>query len=407
MTMAAGSQRAVAPRWESVAGPVLPYARQTVTAADEEAVVAVLRGDWLTQGPTVRRFEEAVAARCGARYAVAVASGTAGLHLGALALGLGPGDRLWTSPNSFVASANCGLYCGADIGFVDIDPGTLNLSAARLREQLAAARGAGVLPKVIVPVHFGGQSCRMDEIAAAAREHGVAVMEDAAHATGATFLGEPVGCCRYADLAVFSFHPVKIITTGEGGMVLTNREDLYRRLLELRSHGITRDPGRMSGSPDGPWYYQQVALGLHYRLTDFQCALGLSQLGRLDAFLARRRALADRYDHLLAGLPVAIPRRDPDAESSWHLYAVRIPAGGPVGRDAVFGRMRAAGVEVNVHYIPIYRQPVYAARGFAPGLCPAAEAYYREALSLPMFAGLTDGDQGRVAEILAAALAPR
>jgi UDP-4-amino-4,6-dideoxy-N-acetyl-beta-L-altrosamine transaminase len=384
--------------WESVEGPILPYARQSIAPEDAAAVASALGSDWLTQGPRIRQFEEAMAARCGARHAVAVSSGTAGLHIGALALGLGPGKRLWTTPNTFVASANCGRYCGAEVDFCDIDPATLNLGIAPLRAKLEAARRDNRLPDVVVPVHFSGRPCEMEEIGKLAREFGFAVMEDAAHAVGATDGPDPVGACRHSDLAVFSFHPVKILTTGEGGMVLTNRDDLRDALLELRTHGITREPSRMTRPPEGPWSYEQTGMGFHYRITDIQCALGLSQMGRLDAFLARRRELAARYDRLLEGLPLVRPATDRLADSSWHLYVVRVPA---TARAAVFDGLRADGIGANVHYIPVHTQPVYRQLGFADGDFPEAERYYREAISLPLFFGLTDGDQERVVESLA------
>jgi UDP-4-amino-4,6-dideoxy-N-acetyl-beta-L-altrosamine transaminase len=390
--------------WESVDGPILPYARQSISPDDVRAVADTVASDWLTQGPKISAFEAAMAERCGAKFAVAVASGTAGLHLGAIALGLAPGKRLWTSPNTFVASANCGRYCGATVDFVDIDPATLNLGIDALRKKLETARAENRLPDVVVPVHFSGRPCEMAAIGALAKTFGFAVMEDAAHAVGATDEAAPVGACRHSDLTVFSFHPVKILTAGEGGMILTNRADLYERLAELRSHGITRDPSRMIGPSDGPWYYEQLGLGFHYRITDIQCALGLSQMKRLDAFLARRRELAARYDRLLDGLPVVRPALDRLDDSSWHLYVIRIPATAAARAD-VFGRLQADGIGVNVHYIPVHTQPSYRELGFAGGDFREAERYYAEAISLPMFAALTDRDQARVAERLGRALA--
>jgi UDP-4-amino-4,6-dideoxy-N-acetyl-beta-L-altrosamine transaminase len=379
----------------------IPYGRQDIDAADMAAVAAVLESDWLTQGPAVTRFESAMAARCGAAGAVAVNSATSALHLACLALGVGPGDLGWTVPNTFVASANCLLYCGAEVDFVDIDPQTRNLGIPALEEKLRLARSTGRLPKVLIPVHFAGQSCDMAAIGALAREYGFRVIEDASHAVGARHGGVPVGACAHADLAVFSFHPVKIMTTGEGGMVLARDEALLRRVARLRSHGITREPGEMEGGSEGPWYYQQLDLGFNYRMTDMQAALGLSQLGRLDHFLARRRGLARRYDTLLADLPVDRPH--PDDDSAWHLYAVRL-------RDAsrrrrVFERLRDAGIGVNVHYIPVHLQPYYRRRGFKPGDFPHAEAYYDGALSLPLHARLTEAQQDRVVHALAEALA--
>jgi len=383
----------------------IPYARQSVSQADIDAVVLVLRSDWLTQGPDIERFEKGVAASCGARHAVAVSSGTAALHLACLALDLGPGDLLWTSPNTFAASANCARYCGADVDFVDIDPRTYNISITALEEKLSRAARAGKLPKMLVPVHFGGQSCDMRAIGTLAERYGVRVVEDASHAVGAEHRSAKVGACLYSDIAVFSFHPVKIMTTGEGGMLLTNDDALARRLRLLRTHGITRDAGEMSGEWEGPWYYQQVALGFNYRMTDIQAALGASQLRRLDEFLARRRDLARRYDALLKGLPLATPCEDPAGKSSWHLYVIQLELE-VLGRTrrAVFERMRAAGVLVNVHYIPVHLQPYYRRLGFKPGDFPASERYYERAISLPMFFGLSDADQDRVVAVLGESL---
>lgn len=374
---------------------MIPYARQTISQADIDAVVAVLRSDWLTQGPAIERFEGAVADYCGTAHAVAVNSATSALHLACLALGLGPGDRLWTSPNTFVASANCALYCGAQVDFVDIDPHTYNLSIVALVTKLEWAAIRGVLPKIVIPVHFAGQPCAMQEIQTLAEQYGFAIIEDASHALGAKYHGEPVGNCRYSDITVFSFHAVKMITTGEGGMALTNRPELAERLRLLRSHGITRDPAKMSREPDGPWYYEQTVLGWNYRMTDFQAALGISQLEQLDVFLARRRELVDRYDAHLTGLLLVRPWRDPQAQSAWHLYVVRIEGDASV-RRRTFDALRQRGIGVNVHYIPVHIQPYYQAMGFVAGDYPDAEQYYRQAISLPLFAGLTDEDQDQV-----------
>ena len=380
---------------------VIPYGRQLIDEEDIAAVVAALRSDWITQGPAIERFERKVADYCGVKYAVAVANGTAALHVAAAALDLKPGDRVWTSPNTFVASANCARYLGADVDFVDIDPRTYNLSVARLEEKLAAAAKSGRLPKVLVPVHFAGQSCEMAAIAALAKRHGIIVLEDAAHAIGAHYRGQPVGSCAFSDLATFSFHPVKIITTAEGGMVLTNRADLYQRLLLFRSHGITRDPQQMEGDSQGPWYYQQTELGWNYRLTDLQAALGASQMNKLEAFVARRAALARRYDELLRDLPVTTPWQHPDTASAWHLYVIRLQLDRlKKSRREIFEALRAAGIGVQVHYIPVHTQPYYRRLGFRDGDFPEAEKYYAETISLPMFAGLTDADQDRVVEAL-------
>jgi UDP-4-amino-4,6-dideoxy-N-acetyl-beta-L-altrosamine transaminase len=379
----------------------IPYGRQDIDADDIAAVLEILHSDWLTQGPAIPRFEQAMAARCGARHALAVCNATAALHVACRALGLGPGGRLWTSPNTFVASANCGLYCGASVDFVDIDPGTLNMSVAALAAKLETAERKGTLPNVIIPVHFAGQPCDMTAIGNLARRYGFAVIEDASHAVGAEYGGEPTGNCRHSDITVFSFHPVKIMTTGEGGMLLTDRDDLAERLALLRSHGITRDPARMAGERQGAWYYEQVDLGYNYRITDIQAALGASQLRRLDAFLVRRRELAARYDNLLASLPVTGQLQPLGCRSSWHLYPVRV--GG--ARKAIFDSLRAAGIGVNVHYIPVHTQPYYRALGFKDGDFPEAERYYAEAVSLPMYSGLSDAQQDRIVAALVKAVA--
>jgi UDP-4-amino-4,6-dideoxy-N-acetyl-beta-L-altrosamine transaminase len=384
---------------------VIPYGRQLIDEDDIAAVVATLRSDWLTQGPAIERFERKVADYCGVKHAVAVANGTAALHIAAAALDLKHGDRLWTSPNTFVASANCARYLGADVDFVDIDPRTYNLSVVRLEEKLATAAKTGRLPKAIVPVHFSGQSCEMEPIAALAKRHGIAILEDAAHAIGASYRGRPVGSCAHSDLATFSFHPVKIVTTAEGGMVVTNRTDLYERLLLLRSHGITRDPKLMEGESHGPWYYQQTELGWNYRLTDLQAALGESQMNKLDAFVARRAALARRYDELLADLPLVTPWQHPDTANAWHLYVIRLCLEQlRKSRRQVVEKLRAAGIGVQIHYIPAHTQPYYRRLGFKDGDFPEAEKYYAETISLPMFAGLTDADQERVVETLKSVL---
>jgi UDP-4-amino-4,6-dideoxy-N-acetyl-beta-L-altrosamine transaminase len=379
----------------------IPYARQSISEADIEAVAAVLRSDWLTQGPRIAQFEESMAAYCDARHAVAVANGTAALHLACLALDLGPGDLLWTSPNTFAASANCARYCGADVDFVDIEPRTYNISVPALEAKLARAKRAGRLPKILVPVHFGGQSCNMREIGALAARYGFRVVEDASHAVGAEYLAAKVGACPYSDIAVFSFHPVKLMTTGEGGMLLTKDESLARRLRLLRTHGITRDAEEMSGESEGAWYYQQVALGYNYRMTDIQAALGASQLGRLDGFLARRRELARRYAETLKGLPLSTPLEQAEGRSSWHLYVIQLDLDAlGISRRTVFERMRAAGVLVNVHYVPVHLQPYYRSLGFKKGDFPASEHFYERAISLPLFFALTDADQDRVCAIL-------
>lgn len=384
---------------------MIPYGRQNISQADIDAVVDTLRSDWLTQGPAIERFEQAIAQRCQAAHGIAVSNATGALHIACLALDLGPGDRLWTSPNTFVASANCGLYCGAQVDFVDIDPATLNLDVAQLEARLQRAEADGTLPKVVIPVAFAGQSCDMARIGELARRYGFRVIEDASHAIGARHDGRPVGCCEHADITVFSFHPVKIITTGEGGLLTTNDPQLAERLRRLRSHGITRDPAAMTGPSEGPWYYQQLELGFNYRMTDLQAALGLSQLQRLDAFVARRRQLVARYGELLAGLPLGLPQLQAGAEPAWHLYPVRLRLERlQRSHREVFEALRGAGIGVNLHYIPVHLQPYYQQLGFAPGDFPEAERYYAEALSLPLFPDLTDDQQDQVASTLASVL---
>ncbi|AXE99969.1 UDP-4-amino-4,6-dideoxy-N-acetyl-beta-L-altrosamine transaminase [Paraburkholderia hospita] len=375
----------------------IPYGRQSIDDADIAAVEAVLRSDWLTQGPAIAAFEEELARRASARHAVAVCNATAALHIACVAAGLGPGDRLWTVPNTFVASANCGRYCGADVDFVDIDPLTWCMDAAALEVKLEAARRAGTLPKVVIPVAFAGGSCDMKRVKRLSDEYGFTVIEDASHAVGASYAGRPVGCGDYAHMTVFSFHPVKIVTTGEGGAVLTNDPALCDRLRRLRSHGITRDPAQMDEPDVGAWSYEMQELGFNYRITDIQAVLGLSQLKRLDGFLARRRMLVQRYDTLLKNLPLQLPQLDALDESAWHLYVVRVKDNSAhADRRAVFDALRAADIGVNVHYIPVHLQPYYRRLGFKPGDFPQAEQYYREALSLPLYAALTDAQQDRV-----------
>lgn len=384
---------------------VIPYGRQEITDADVEAVVNVLRSDYLTQGPAVTAFEAAMATKVGARHAIASNSATSSLHLACRALGVGPGDEVWTSPITFVASANCARYCGASVDFVDIDPRTYNLSIDALAAKLAAARRTGRLPKVVIPVHLAGHPVDLAAIRALADDYGFSIIEDASHAVGGAYRGEPIGNCRYSDITVFSFHPVKIITTGEGGMALTNSAELGRRMALLNSHGITRDPAEMTKAPDGPWYYEQIALGQNYRMTDIQAALGLSQLSRLDAYVARRNELAERYDELLSDLPVTVPFRDPRDLSAFHLYIVRIQsAQATAAHRRVFEALRAEGILVNLHYIPVYRQPDFASFGFDPAAFPQSERYYSEAISLPLFPGLTGDEQDFVVSSLRNAL---
>ena len=385
----------------------IPYGRQDVNEEDIAAVEAVLRSDWLTQGPAVEGFEEAVLGYCGAGHAVAMNSATSALHLACRALGLGPGDAMWTSPNTFVASANAALYCGANVDFVDVDERTYNMSVVALGEKLAAVRRQnGVLPKVVMPVHFAGQSCDMRKIGSLAEEFGFSVIEDASHAIGGRYLDRPVGDCRYSSIVVFSFHPVKIVTTGEGGMAVTNDETLAARMRLYRSHGVTRDPALMVGSAQGPWYYEQVELGYNYRMTDIQAALGTSQLKRIDEFVRMRHVIADRYDEAFADLPIVVPWQDPQARSAYHLYPIRIdPSRTSLSRKEVFSRMRERGIAVNVHYIPVHTQPYYRSRGFKDKNFPIAEQYYEHAISLPLFAALDAVRQNAVVDALREALA--
>jgi UDP-4-amino-4,6-dideoxy-N-acetyl-beta-L-altrosamine transaminase len=380
----------------------IPYGRQDISEADIKAVVEVLHSDWLTQGPAVPRFEKTVAEHCGAEHAIAVCNATAALHIACLALGLRPGDTLWTSPNTFVASANCALYCGASVDFVDIDARTYNMSVDALREKLERAEREGHLPKIVIPVHFTGQSCEMREIKALANRYGFHIIEDASHAIGGKYLGEPVGNCRYSDIAIFSFHPVKIITTGEGGMALTNNPELAKKMRLLRSHGITSDAEDMhSRPPEEIWNYQQITLGFNYRMTDIHAALGLSQMQRLDEFVTKRHIIAKRYDQMLSSLPVVAPYQHEDGYSSFHLYVIRLKLGEiSKTQRQVYEALRAAGILVNLHYIPVYRQPYYEQMGFLAGYCPHAERYYSEAISIPMYPGLTEAQQDQVVSAL-------
>lgn len=376
---------------------MIPYARQAISEADIQAVVDVLRSDFLTQGPAVPAFEKAVADYCGAQHAVAVNSATSALHMACLALGVGPNDWVWTSAITFAASANCALHCGARVDFVDIDPRTYNLSVARLAEKLAHAEQEGRLPKVLIPVHMCGQPCDMAGIQALSRRYGFKIIEDASHAIGGRYRGEPIGDCRYSDVTVFSFHAVKIITTAEGGMAVTQDGALATRMRLLRSHGITRDAGDMTHAPDGPWYYQQIELGFNYRMTDVQAALGLSQMQRIDSFVAQRLAIATRYDERLSNPVVVTPWQHPDSCSAWHLYVIRLKLEG-IGKThrEVFQGLRAAGIGVNLHYIPVYRHPYYERLGFKVGSWPEAERYYGDAISLPMYVTLTEQQQDSV-----------
>jgi UDP-4-amino-4,6-dideoxy-N-acetyl-beta-L-altrosamine transaminase len=379
----------------------IPYGRQDINQADIDAVVAVLRSDFLTQGPVVPTFERVIADYCGAQYSVAVNSATSALHIACLALGVGKGDSVWTTPISFVASANCALYCGATVDFVDIDPRTYNLSVESLAEKLTLAERAGTLPKVVIPVHLCGQPCEMAGIHALSQRYGFKIIEDASHAIGGRYKDEPIGNCRYSDITVFSFHPVKIITTAEGGMALTNDAQLANQMVRFRSHGITRDPAEMTHTPDGPWYYQQLELGYNYRMTELQAALGLSQMRRLDEFVSMRHALAAQYNQLFQNTVVQIPWQHADSFSGLHLYVVRLPQDqDEYNQRQVFERLRANGIGVNLHYIPIYRHPFYERMGFVAADFPEAERYYGEAISLPMYFGLTNAQQLEVVQRL-------
>ncbi|RAZ91734.1 UDP-4-amino-4,6-dideoxy-N-acetyl-beta-L-altrosamine transaminase [Mesorhizobium hawassense] len=384
---------------------MIRYGQQDITQADIDAVVGVLKSVNLTQGANIPKFEWSVMARTGARHAVAVNSATSALHIACLALDLGPGDFLWTTPNTFVATANCALYCGAQVSFVDIDSRTYNLCPRALEEKLIEAERVGRLPKIVAPVHHTGQPCDMEAIHALGEKYGFKILEDASHAIGARYKGEPIGSGRYSDITVFSFHPVKIITTAEGGMALTNNDELATRLGLLRSHGITREPELMTQLMDGPWYYQQVALGYNYRMTDMQAALGVSQVARLAHYVKRRHEIADRYNTLLANLPLTLPWQHPDSYSAYHLYVIRLQLENiGVSHLEIFEALRAKDIMVNLHYIPVHTQPYYQKMGFRDGDYPEAERYYREAISIPMHPALTDADQEFVVEVLREAM---
>lgn len=380
----------------------IPYGRQDIRQADIDAVTDVLKSDFLTQGPKVPAFEAAVAAHVGAKHAVAMNSATSALHIACLALGLGPGDRLWTSPITFVASSNAGLYCGATVDFVDIDPQSFNLCPKALAAKLAQAKVDGTLPKIVVPVALCGQSCDMAAIRTLADEYGFKILEDASHAIGARYKGAFMGDGAYADITVFSFHPVKIITTAEGGLATTQDDDLAQKMDYLRSHGITRDPALMQGESHGAWYYQQIDLGYNYRMTELQAALGVTQMARLDEYVASRAAKAKAYDQALANLPLDLPAQHPDTASSWHLYVIQLHDA--ARHRATFDELRAGGLGVNLHYIPVHTQPYYQGLGFKSGDFPAAENYYSRAISIPLYATMTDDDQATVVEALEKAL---
>lgn len=385
---------------------MIPYGRQEINQDDIDAVTDVLRSDFLTQGPVVPKFEHLVASHVNAKHGVAVNSATSALHIACLALGLAPGDWLWTSPITFVASANCGLYCGAQVDFVDIDPRTYNLCPQALEKKLIEAEHAGLLPKILVAVHLCGQPCDMASIHALGERFGFKIIEDASHAIGAKYKNEFTGNCQFSDITIFSFHPVKIITTAEGGMAVTNNAALAKKMEHLRSHGITRDAIEMNKIPDGPWYYEQISLGFNYRMTELQAALGISQVNRLDQFVSRRQVLAKRYDTLFQKLPVYTPWQHPDSYSGFHLYVIRLQLE-KISKShlQVFEDLRRQDIGVNLHYIPVHLQPYYERMGFKVGDFPEAEKYYKEAISLPLFHTLSDKEQDQVIEALKKSLA--
>ncbi|MFV8461427.1 UDP-4-amino-4,6-dideoxy-N-acetyl-beta-L-altrosamine transaminase [Vibrio campbellii] len=380
---------------------VIPYGKQDINQQDIDSVLDVLKSDFLTQGPQVPAFESALIEHTGASYALAVNSATSALHIACLALGLGQGDWLWTSPVTFVASANCGLYCGAKVDFVDIDPDTYNMCPIRLENKLIKAKAEGKLPKVVVPVHLCGQPCDMAAIGKLAKEYGFKLIEDASHAIGGRYQEQPIGNCEYSDITVFSFHPVKIVTTAEGGAALTNSKELADKMALLRSHGITRDPELMRGESHGGWYYQQIDLGFNYRMTELQAALGVSQMKRLNEFVSARHGLAQGYYTKLDNLPVILPYQLPDTYSGLHLFVIRLKLDDiSLTHQQVFDALRERGIGVNLHYIPVHTQPYYQDLGFTEGEFPESEQYYREAISLPMFHGMTEAQQNTVVDVL-------
>ena len=380
---------------------MIPYGRQDISESDIQAVIEVLKSDFLTQGPIVPAFEKAVSDYCNANHAFAVNSATSALHIACLALGVGKGDLVWTSPITFVASANCALYCGADVDFVDIDAASYNMSVSVLEEKLIQAEKTGRLPKVVIPVHLAGQSCEMDKIHALGQKYGFRIIEDASHAIGGKYKNKKIGSCQFSDITVFSFHPVKIITTGEGGMCLTNDPQLAISLNRYRSHGIVRHPSEMTHVPDGPWYYQQIDLGYNYRMTDIQAALGLSQMSRLDEFVSSRHLLANRYNELLKEDWIELPWQHPDTYSGLHLYIIRLKVNKQgITHRQLFEKLRTSGILVNLHYIPVYTHPYYEAIGYDRNEFPQAESYYSEAISIPMFATLTLSEQQFVVDTI-------
>ena len=380
---------------------MIPYGRQSISKKDIEAVTSVLTSDFLTQGPMAPVFEKAFAKKVDSKYAVSTNSATSALHIACLALNIGPGDVVWTSPISFVASSNCALYCGAKVDFIDIDPNTYNISVDSLAQKLSKAEVSGELPKALIPVHLAGQSCEMKAIHELSIKYNFKVIEDASHATGAKYLNEPVGCSLYSDISIFSFHPVKIITSGEGGMAVTNNHDYMLKMTSLRSHGITRDPNLMTIEPDGPWFYQQLELGFNYRMTDIHAALGYSQLGRLDEFVNQRRTIANRYFDELAIDGLKLPFQHPDSYSSFHLFIIKLKeTAGSLSRDILFNRLRESGINANLHYIPIYRHPYYSALGFEINNFPVTEDYYKQAISIPIYPSMTESEQSFVIDVI-------
>jgi UDP-4-amino-4,6-dideoxy-N-acetyl-beta-L-altrosamine transaminase len=380
---------------------IIPYGRQNINQHDIEDVISVLNSDFLTQGPVVMAFEKELANFAKSKYAVAVNSATSALHIACLSLGLKKGDILWTSPISFVASSNCALYCGADVDFVDIDPLTYNMSTSELEKKLISAKKANRLPKIVIPVHLAGQSCDMEKIHSLGKKFGFKIIEDASHAIGGKYKGKNIGNCSYSDITIFSFHPVKIITTGEGGALLTNSETLCGKAQQLRSHGITRNPSEMSKPTDGPWYYEQIDLGFNYRMTDLQAALGISQLKRINLFIKKRHQIAALYDKLLASSKIILPFQHKDNNSSFHLYIIRIPSNSNLVRRELFERLRANGILVNLHYIPIYKHPYYQNKyKIKDSSFPQSEKYYAEAISLPIYYDLKESEVQKIVKIL-------
>jgi len=380
---------------------MIPYGKQEITQSDIDIVVEVLKSDFLTQGPMLPHFEDVISGKCKVKFALAVNNATSALHLACLALEVSKGDVVWTSAVTFVASANCALYCGAEVDFVDIDPKTYNMSVDSLTAKLELAEKKGKLPKVVIPVHLAGQSCDMEHIHKLSQKYGFKIIEDASHAIGGNYKKEPIGNCKYSDITVFSFHPVKIITTGEGGMAVTNKQELYSRMYRLRSHGIVRDAQDMTHASDGQWYYQQLELGYNYRLPDILAALGVSQAERLEGYVAKRHEIAKKYDSLLMDKPVSIPWQHPDSYSAFHLYIIRLKVKeNKLDHKQIFEKFRVSGVLVNLHYIPLYRHPFFEKMGFSKKDFPESESYYSEAISIPIYPSLTEEQQKEIVSIL-------